>query len=290
MTHTKHLYVVVLTKDNRIDGTLIEFGAVEYLNDQPTGNSVYYTYDAKRLSIAERRSERQTLKVALEKLNQLASSAVLHTYHGRIDMVAVDRECVNKKLPKLSQTLLAYGDEIYTLARRRYPYRACTIGEVAGLLGLCAEGFNQLDALAQANILAQIAIQLLAIPRAWIEDSAKFEQIEIHFLECLRTQYQIQGQVQFYQDEPLETTATNQTNPSSYSCNWAQMDEEFMRQHGQWFASFTNSRAIELIDARMQYATDEQKSVATGGIIHFNELGVRVEWLSAGQKLNGVKK
>ena len=252
MTHTKHLYVVVLTKDNRIDGTLIEFGAVEYLNDQPTGNSVYYTYDAKRLSIAERRSERQTLKVALEKLNQLASSAVLHTYHGRIDMVAVDRECVNKKLPKLSQTLLAYGDEIYTLARRRYPYRACTIGEVAGLLGLCAEGFNQLDALAQANILAQIAIQLLAIPRAWIEDSAKFEQIEIHFLECLRTQYQIQGQVQFYQDEPLETTATNQTNPSSYSCNWAQMDEEFMRQHGQWFASFTKSRAIDLIDARMQ--------------------------------------
>ena len=290
MTHTKHLYVVVLTKDNRIDGTLIEFGAVEYLNDQPTGNSVYHTYDAKRLSIAERRSERQTLKVALEKLNQLASSAVIYTYRGKIDMVAINRSCVSYALPQLSQTLLAYGDEIYTLARRRYPYRACAIDEVAGLLGLCAEGFNQLDALAQANILAQIAMQLLAIPRAWIDDWGKFEQMELRFLELICTQYQIQGQVQFYQDEPLETTAANQAHAPSYSCNWAQMDEEFMRQHGQWFASFTNSRAIELIDARMQYATDEQKSVATGGIIHFNELGVRVEWLSAGQKLNGVKK
>lgn len=109
MTHTKHLYVVVLTKDNRIDGTLIEFGAVEYLNDQPTGNSVYHTYDAKRLSIAERRSERQTLKVALEKLNQLASSAVIYTYRGKIDMVAINRSCVSYALPQLSQTLLAYG-------------------------------------------------------------------------------------------------------------------------------------------------------------------------------------
>ena len=194
-------------------------------------------------------------------------------------MVAVDRECVNKKLPKLSQTLLAYGDEIYTRARRRYPYKACTIDEVAGVLGLIADGFNQLDALAQANILAQVAIQLLAIPWTPIDNWAKFEQMELSFLEHIRTQYKIQGQVQFYQDEPLESTATNQVHVPSYSCNWAQMDEEFMRQHGQWFASFTNSRAIELIDARMQYATDEQKSVATGGIIHFNELGVRVEWL-----------
>ena len=279
MTHTKHLYVVVLTKDNRIDGTLIEFGAVEYLNDQPTGNSVYHTYDAKRLSIAERRSERQTLKVALEKLNQLASSAVISTYRGKIDMVAINRSCVSYALPQLSQTLLAYGDEIYTLARRRYPYRACAIDEVAGLLGLCAEGFNQLDALAQANILAQIAMQLLAIPRAWIDDWGKFEQMELRFLELICTQYQIQGQVQFYQDEPLETTAANQAHAPSYSCNWAQMDEEFMRQHGQWFASFSNTRAIELLDTRMQYATDAQKSLAMGGIIFFDELGVRVEWL-----------
>jgi hypothetical protein len=279
MTHTKHLYVVVLTKDNRIDGTLIEFGAVEYLNDQPTGNSVYHTYDAKRLSIAERRSERQTLKVALEKLNQLASSAVIYTYRGKIDMVAINRSCVSYALPQLSQTLLAYGDEIYTLARRRYPYRACAIDEVAGLLGLCAEGFNQLDALAQANILAQIAMQLLAIPRAWIEDWGKFEQIEIHLLEHLRTQYQIQGKVLFHQDEPPEATAAKQAHAPSYSCNWAQMDEEFMRQHGQWFASFSNTRAIELLDTRMQYATDAQKSLAMGGIIFFDELGVRVEWL-----------
>ena len=279
MTHSKNLYLVVLTEDNRIDGALKAFAAVEYLNDEPTGNSVHYKYDERRLHISERRSEQQTLKVALEKLNQLASTAVLHTYHGKMDVVAVDRECANNKLSKLSQTMLAYGDEIYTRARRRYPYHAYTIDEVAGVLGLSAEGFNQLDALAQANILAQIAIQLLAIPRAWIDDWGKFEQMELRFLERICTQYQIQGQVQFYQDEPLETTAANQAHVPSYSCNWAQMDEEFMRQHEQWFAYFSNTRAIELIDARMQYATDEQKSVVTGGIIHFNELGVRVEWL-----------
>ena len=275
MDNLKSLYLMVGTHNNRIDDALKEFGAMEYLNNEPTGNSVYFKYDERHLSISERKSEQYRFKVALEQLNQLASTAVLHTYHGKMGMVAVDRECVNKKLPKLSQTLLAYGDEIYTRARRRYPYKACTIDEVAGVLGLSADGFNQLDALAQANILAQVAIQLLAIPWTPIDNWAKFEQMELSFLEHIRTQYKIQGQVQFYQDEPLESTATNQVHVPSYSCNWAQMDEEFMRQHGQWFASFTNSRAIELIDARMQYATDEQKSVATGGIIHFNELGLR---------------
>ena len=292
------LYVSIrLQKNNETDEgnqPTLEIAVVEVKHGMTTGwcfcCAIKHTHAVEQWTHIERAQSQQQLTELLTRIND----AVLYTYCGLIDCLPLERLLKQLNLPKLN-TNAFFGDAIQERARRRFVHHSCDLLWVAQQLGISHDD-NRMTALQEAQLLAQIAPQLLLMDRAKVIDWSMFERIELQCLSQIRETYDIHGYVIFQTNADANGLVERENNPCLVtSINYRWVWQHNAMSDGQvQVMNAVQMRIDALIDARIMARNNEiiesKSRFDANGVIYFDVQGIRLVWLSDDEMFNLMKE